>query len=138
MSNYNSNQLRNDPCLNDIVTNQIRFNFLQQDIYRDVSAICSNHGIALTAYSPLCKGLMTGKFTGKEQFPEGDIRYKDRMFSGDEFRENISRVIAFLDRNRVGDESNVQVALRWVMEKGIIPVMGARNLNQVRDNVKIA
>lgn len=135
VSNYNSKQLVDDPCFEDIVTSQIRFNFLQQDIYQDVNTVCSDYNIALTAYSPLCKGLMTGKFTGDEQFSLGDIRHKDRMFLGDEFRNKIRIVKSFLDIHRIKDESNAQIALRWIRDKGIIPVIGARNVEQLKENI---
>ena len=89
------------------------------------------------AYSPLCKGLMTGKFIGDEQFLQDDIRYKDPMFLGDAFRNNIHKVQVFLDENKVGQETSIQTVLRWITEKGVIPVVGSRTTAQLKENVKI-
>jgi len=137
VSNYNSYQLSSDPCIDGIVSNQIRFNFLQQDVYHDVTPVCYNNNISVMAYSPLCKGLMTGKFIGDEQFLQDDIRYKDPMFLGDAFRNNIHKVQVFLDENKVGQETSIQTVLRWITEKGVIPVVGSRTTAQLKENVKI-
>jgi len=46
--------------------------------------------VGVLVYSPLLRGLLTGKFKGDETFT--DLRANDPRFAGDKFRDLIARV----------------------------------------------
>lgn len=93
--------------------------------------VCDELGIQLIAYSPLTLGLLTGKYSEKESLPKG-IR-------GFLFRNLLPKVQPVLDCVReVAEARNKtmsQVALNWCITKGTIPIPGAKNLDQAKDNI---
>jgi myo-inositol catabolism protein IolS len=46
----------------DIVSNQVRYNFLQREIEEEVLPYCRKNNITILAYSPLAQGALTGKY----------------------------------------------------------------------------
>jgi aryl-alcohol dehydrogenase-like predicted oxidoreductase len=93
-------------------------------------------GLGVTAWSPLGGGVLTGKYkTGQRQ----DARYENDMMksfmpSGDRLGPVVEAVQAVA--REVG-RSPAQVALAWLRERPIpvIPIVGARRLEQFRDNL---
>jgi pyridoxine 4-dehydrogenase len=93
--------------------------------------ICDELGIALIAYSPLALGLLTGKYSKKDSLPKG-IR-------GLLFRQLVPGIQQLLSCLREIAESRSktmsQVALNWCIAKGTIPIPGAKNVVQAKENI---
>jgi aryl-alcohol dehydrogenase-like predicted oxidoreductase len=85
----------------------------------------------LIAYSPLAKGLLTGKYT-PENRPPGLRKYTAR--SGK--LSSIQPLVGLM--REVGQahegKSPAQVALNWLVCKGAVPIPGAKNAHQAREN----
>ena len=77
-----------------IVSNQVPYSMVKRDIEEDVVPYCLEHNISILAYSPLERGLLTGKMKPGHTFQEGDHRAGLYFFTG----ENIKRTNAFLDK----------------------------------------
>ncbi|MFA6590561.1 MAG: aldo/keto reductase, partial [Bacteroidales bacterium] len=96
------------------------------------------HNKGILAYSPLQRGLLTGKMKPGQQFDPNDSRTGQAWY----LDENIVQVNAFLDRIRPIAEANKaslgQVVLRWTIEQpGItVALAGARDVAQATDNAK--
>ena len=107
-----------------------------RDIEEDVVPYCLEHNISILAYSPLERGLLTGKMKPGHIFQEGDHR-ADLYFFTD---ENIKRTNIFLKKIQpLAAEKGVtlaQLVLRWTIEQpGItIALAGARNEKQSVEN----
>ena len=113
---------------------------VNRNIEKDIIPFCIDHNIGILAYSPLQRGLLTGKIKKGHKFGEGDSR-PDTIF----YKEpNLSSIIQLTENLRIiADEHKVtlsQLVLNWTIQQpGITCALaGARNAEQVLDNVKAA
>ncbi len=136
VSNYDVPLMEEAEKVTLLASNQVAYSMLNRGIERDVVPYCIKNEIGILAYSPLQRGLLTGKFDPDHKFREGDARGGLHWFK----RENIIRVNDFLDKLRPLAESKgatlSQLVLRWTIQQpGITCVLaGARDPEQVVDN----
>jgi aryl-alcohol dehydrogenase-like predicted oxidoreductase len=115
-----------------LASNQVEYHLLKRKVERDgVVQTCRELGVALIAYSPLAKGLLTGKYTAENR-PPGLRKYMARG-------GKLSSIQPLLGLMReVGQahegKSPAQVALNWLVCKGAVPIPGAKNAHQAREN----
>lgn len=114
-----------------LASNQVEYSLLHRAPERDgVLAACRELGVALIAYSPLAQGLLTGKY-GPDR-PPGDFR---RFRVGPRRWSEAAPVLHVLQEvaARRG-KTPAQVALNWLICKGAVPIPGAKNARQAREN----
>ena len=56
---------------------------------------CKELGVSVFCYSPLGRGLMTGRYRSIDDFDEGDIRRSYARFQGENFKKNLVIVDKF-------------------------------------------
>jgi len=121
-----------------LTSNQVPYSMVYRDIEKEVVPHARKNNIAIIAYSPLQRGLLTGKIKPGHRFNEGDTRDGNRFYSD----ENISLVNAFLDKlgplAKTKNATIGQLVIRWTIEQpGItIALVGARNATQAIENAK--
>ncbi|MDP4285833.1 MAG: aldo/keto reductase [Bacteroidota bacterium] len=136
--NYNAEQLKEAQKYIELVSNQVPYSMVKRDIEKEVVPYCIENNISILAYSPLERGVLTGKMKPGHKFAEGDHRAELQYFTD----ENIKRVNAFLDNIRpLAIEKNSalsQLVIRWTVDQpGItIALVGARNAEQSAQNAK--
>jgi aryl-alcohol dehydrogenase-like predicted oxidoreductase len=136
VSNYNQTQMmraysalaRKDVPL---AANQVTYSLLNRGIEHDgLLARCKELGVRLIAYSPIEKGLLTGKYT-PENPPPGvrGRRYGDLL-------PKIGPLLKLMTEigQEHGGKSKTQVALNWCICKGTMPIPGAKNADQAEEN----
>ncbi len=114
-----------------LAANQVHFSLLNRDVEKNgLAARCRELGIRLIAYSPLEKGLLTGKYTSQE-IPPGPrgTQYADLLPRIDPLLKMMTEI-----GQDHGGKSNAQVALNWVICKGALPIPGAKNAEQAQQN----
>jgi aryl-alcohol dehydrogenase-like predicted oxidoreductase len=96
--------------------------------------------IATLVYGGLCRGLLTGKFTGGEEFPRGDLRRGDPKFKPDRFKQYVKAVGEIGRIASSYGKTPAQFALRWALQQpGVTCVIaGARAPVQAEDNTGIS
>jgi len=136
--NYNVEQLTEAEKYIKLASNQVPYSMVKRDIEKEVVPWCLANRKAILAYSPLERGLLTGKMKPGYKFSEGDHRASLYFFKD----ENIAATDAFLQKIKpLADEKNAsisQLVLRWTIEQpGItIALVGARNAEQAIQNAK--
>jgi len=136
--NYNEEQVKLANDVVDIVSNQVPYSMLNRKIEEVVLPYCLANHKSILAYSPLERGLLTGKIKPGHQFSEGDHRVNHSLYT----EENIVRTNLFLDKIKpLADEKGAtlgQLVLRWTVEKpGItVALAGARNTEQAVQNAR--
>jgi len=136
--NYNVEQLQEAEKYIKLASNQVPYSMVKRDIEASVVPWCIGHHKAILAYSPLERGLLTGKMKPGHKFGEGDHRANLYYFKD----ENIAATDAFLQKlSPIAEEKKAsisQVVLRWTIEQpGItIALVGARNAEQAIQNAK--
>lgn len=137
VSNFNVEQMERAVQTAPFHSLQPRYSLLDREIETETLPYCEAHGIGILPYSPLAKGLLTGKYTPGHQFPADDERSGMTRFQGEEFRRNLAiaeklKAIA-QDRNL----TLIQLAIGWQLRlPGITCVLvGAKTPEQVAEHV---
>jgi len=134
--NYSADQTAAANGVVPIASDQVAYSVLRRDIEKELIPYTKTNNIGIIAYSPLERGLLTGKITTGYQFGEGDHRARLPWFKG----ENLKQVNSFLDKIRpIADGKNATLAqlfLRWTVEQPgvVVALAGARNAKQAIEN----
>jgi aryl-alcohol dehydrogenase-like predicted oxidoreductase len=138
--NYNADQLTEAQKYIPLVSNQVPYSMVKRGIEEKVVPYCIENNLAILAYSPMERGLLTGKMKPGHIFSEGDHRANLPYFKD----ENIGRVNSFLEKIvALAEEKGctlAQLVLAWTIHRpGItIALAGARNAEQAVANAKAA
>ena len=93
-------------------------------------------GIGLVAYSPLGRGFLTGELKSPEDMAADDFRRQIPRFQGEQFYKNIELV---KELEKMADEkgySTSQLAIAWLIQKGITPIPGTKRVKYVEQNIE--
>lgn len=138
--NYSAKLVNEANSIQPLVSDQIPFSMVNRGQEEDAIPYCIKHNKAVLAYSPLERGLLTGKITPGYKFAEGDHRKTNKFFTD----ESINRTNAFLAKLKpLADDKGAtlsQLVLRWTIDRpGItIALVGARNPQQAVQNAAAA
>ena len=141
VSNYDAQQMRSaHEALAKrglpLVSNQVEYSLVNRaPDEKDVLKTCRELGVTCIAYSPLGRGVLSGKYT-----PGHGARDMRRLYG--QFRNNrleeIRPLIAAL--KEIGEahdgKSTAQVALNWLSRQpNVLPIPGVKNERQAEDNM---
>lgn len=122
---------------NKFVGMQYYFSVAGRDIEREVLPLAIDQNLAVMPWSPLAGGFLSGKYTRNNE-KAGDSRRDSFDFPpiNKEKAYDIIDVLAEIGKER--GVSVAQLALAWVrVQKGITStIIGAKNINQLQDNIK--
>jgi aryl-alcohol dehydrogenase-like predicted oxidoreductase len=124
--------------LNRFACVQPLYNIVNRDIEVELLPLCAQHGVGVVSYSPLARGILTGKYRPGEAFPtDSRASRDDKRMKEAELRDEslqISQQIAAHCARRGVVPS--QFALAWCLANPNITsiVLGPRTLKQYADN----
>jgi len=120
---------------------QIEYSLIERTVERELIPMAKALNVGVTAWSPLASGVLTGKYHGHGSSDQKGERGRlsDEMMK--DFlpeQQRADRVVAAV--KTVADEvgrSLAQVALSWLRSRPVpvIPIIGARKLAQLQDNL---
>lgn len=115
-----------------LASNQVEYSLFDRSIEKNgLLDYCLENKITVIAYSPLAKGMVTGKY-GPDNLPPGP---RKRMYP----REKLLRAQPLINLLReIGtkyEKLPAQVALNWTICKGTVPIPGAKNAKQAAENL---
>ncbi|GJE93677.1 aldo/keto reductase [Phanerochaete sordida] len=136
LSECSAETLRRAHATHPITALQIEFSPFTLDLERSgLVAAARELGVALVAYAPLGRGILTGRFSSPDDFVEGDLRRLIPKYS----RENFPRIQRVVDAlQAIGTRHNAtpaQVALAWVVAQGFIPIPGTTRTEALHENL---
>lgn len=129
-------QMQEYAKLGPLDSDQEQYSMLDRDLEGKQLPYCQKQNIAVLAYSPLARGLLTGKMSPEREFEEGDVRGDDPRFSR-ENRRAVSRLLEHLQPVASGHHVSLpQLVLAWTFHQpGLTHVLaGARNPRQAVEN----
>ncbi len=138
VSNFNTEQMGRCLSAGQLDSDQPQYNMLDRSVENEILPFCRENDVGIIAYSPLARGILTGKVTMDRTFAETDHRARQKWFQP----ANRKRVLDFLEKIRPIAEGHgatlAQLAANWVIcQEGItVAITGARNPAQVDENVK--
>jgi len=95
-------------------------------------------GIGFVAYSPLGRGFISGDIRSPDDFADDDFRKAIPRFQGEQFYKNIELVNAI---KNLADKRSItasQLAIAWIISKGIVPIPGTKRVKYVEQNIAAA
>ena len=116
---------------------QIEYSLIQRTVERELIPMAKALNLGVLAWSPLANGILTGKYHGNGNAKAGRMsRQEMQEFLPDQ--ERTKRIIAAL--KSVAEQtgrSMPQVALAWLRQRPVpvIPILGARKVSQLQDNL---
>lgn len=141
VSNFASRDLEEArSCLSraDVVSDQLQYNLLHREIEADALPYCTREGLGVLAWSPLAKGILTGKY-GARRRPRDRVRGGGMLFKPSNLRASAPLVKAVRDIGRRHRKTAAQVALAWLTVRGnVIPIPGAKRPAQAEENAGAA
>ncbi len=111
---------------------QVEYSLRQRTPERDLLPMASAMGLGVTGWSPLGGGVLTGKYN-LESPSSGRLSSPDSLTQIVQRDLDIAAVVLRIAKE-IG-RSPAEVALNWVWEQGVIPIIGARKLEQLQDNL---
>lgn len=136
--NYSTAQVAEALKTVSIVSNQVPYSMINRDIEKDVVPQAIEKKMSIIPYSPLQRGLLTGKIKPGHKFAGGDTRENNRFYTP----ENITRANTLLQKIKpVADAHGVtlsQLVINWTTRQPAMDcvLVGARDDKQVKENVK--
>ena len=116
---------------------QIEYSLLERTVERELIPMSKALDLGVTAWSPLANGVLTGKYHGHGK-AEGARMSSDMMKGFLPEQERADRIVGAVKKvaDQVG-KSMAQVALAWLQYRPVpvIPIIGARKLAQLQDNL---
>jgi aryl-alcohol dehydrogenase-like predicted oxidoreductase len=117
---------------------QIQYSLVERTPERELLPMAAAMDLAIAAWSPLGGGVLSGKYRPGQARPK-DTRYSEGGW-GDLFLTERNLAIAGTVSAIAGElgRTPAQVALAWLLRRpgnAVIPIIGARNLDQLQDNL---
>jgi len=119
---------------------QTEYSIFSRDIEKDILPTCAKHGISLAAYSPLGRGMLTGRFSSPSDRPTDENDFRALMqprFQPGNIETNLKLVEVIRDIAARTGCSAAQVALAWVLDKGdhVVAIPGTTKLANLQSNI---
>jgi aryl-alcohol dehydrogenase-like predicted oxidoreductase len=115
------------------------YNIVNRDVEVELLPLCQEHGIGVVSYSPLARGILTGKYKAGQPFPEGSRASRnDKRMREAELREasfEVAQQIAAHAQKKGCTPS--QFSLAWCVANPILTsvIVGPRTMEQFDDNI---
>ncbi len=113
---------------------QYEYNLLQRTPERELMPMAEHFGLGKMGYSPLAGGLLTGKY---RQGASGRLT----LSSAGTYQEDEQAKAILNQLERMANELDAtagQLALAWVLRKGVFAIIGARTLAQLESSLRAA
>ncbi|ASO22643.1 aryl-alcohol dehydrogenase-like predicted oxidoreductase [Actinoalloteichus hoggarensis] len=129
--------IRRAHAVHPITAVQSEWSLWTRDIEAEVVPACRELGIGLVPYSPLGRGLLTGRFTTADDFGDQDYRADYPRTSGENLDKNLALVRALRALAVERGVTAGQLALAWVQHQGddVVPIPGTKRRRYLEENV---
>jgi aryl-alcohol dehydrogenase-like predicted oxidoreductase len=136
LSEASGDTIRRAAKVHPISAVQSEYSIFSRDIEADVIPACLEVGASLVAYSPLGRGMLTGRFK-TETLGEGDWRLTTPRYQGEAYAANVALVDEIEALASTKSCTPAQLALAWVINRGehIMPLMGTTKLEHLKSNL---
>lgn len=132
LSNFSPAQMDEFRHFAPLATIQPPYNLFERESERDVLPYAIQHRLAVLAYGPLCRGLLSGRMTADRKFEGDDLRKSDPKFQQPRFGQYLKAVEELKAIAEKHGKTMLALAIRWVLDRGpTIALWGARKPEQI-------
>jgi aryl-alcohol dehydrogenase-like predicted oxidoreductase len=140
VSNFNVAQLKRAQAIHPVASLQPPYSMLRREVESEILPYCAAHNIGVVAYSPMQKGLLTGKVTRERvaNFPADDHRRNDPQFAEPLLSANIALAEGLRAVAGKRGRTVAELAIAWVLRKPDVTsaIVGARRPAQIEETVR--
>jgi aryl-alcohol dehydrogenase-like predicted oxidoreductase len=130
--------IRRAAKVHEIAALQTEYSLWSRDVEEEILPTVRELGIGFVAYSPLGRGFLSGQYRKPEDIPEDDYRRNNPRFQGDNFYRNLELVKRVEEIAREKRVTASQLALAWVLSRGVVPIPGTKRRKYLEENVAAA
>jgi aryl-alcohol dehydrogenase-like predicted oxidoreductase len=136
LSEVSSETVRRAHAVHPITAVQSEYSLFERSVEaRGILETLTELGIGFVAYSPLGRGFLSGEIRSIDDLPENDFRRAIPRFQEAYFHKNIELVEAIEALAKEKNVTSSQLALAWIMSKGILPIPGTKRRKYVEQNI---
>ncbi|KAF2692170.1 aldo/keto reductase-like protein [Lentithecium fluviatile CBS 122367] len=141
LSECSSESLRRAHAVHPISAVQVEYSPFALEIESnqiDLLRTCRELGVAVVAYSPIGRGLLTGTLRSHDDLEENDLRRFLPRFTKENFPKNLKLVDQLSGMAKKKGVTPTQLVLAWLMQQGqdIFPIPGTTKLERVKENLE--
>ncbi|TDB76085.1 aldo/keto reductase [Micromonospora sp. KC723] len=132
--------LRAAHAVHPIAAVQMEYSLFTRDVEGEMLGTCRELGVALVAYSPVGRGLLTGAITGRDQLAADDWRAGVPRFAEGNIEANLRLVAEVREVAAEIGCTPAQAALAWLLAQGedVLPIPGTKRVRWLEENVAAA
>lgn len=140
LSECSADTLRRACAVHPIAAVQMEYSPFALDIESEQTGLLKaarELGISIVAYSPLGRGMLTGRYKSLEDFDEDDVRRGFPRFQAGNFEKNLILVDQLQDIAEKKGATPGQLTLAWILAQGedFIPIPGTKKTRYLDENL---
>jgi aryl-alcohol dehydrogenase-like predicted oxidoreductase len=119
---------------------QTEYSLWAREPEQELLPVCRELGITFVAYSPLGRGMLSGRLRDPDELAANDFRRIAPRFQGENFQKNLDMVARFAQIAAEKACTPAQLSLAWLLAKGqdIVPIPGTKRRTYLEENVAAA
>jgi aryl-alcohol dehydrogenase-like predicted oxidoreductase len=116
---------------------QIEYSLMERTVERELIPMAKASNLGVLAWSPLAGGVLTGKYHGEDKADGGRMTNEELKAFLPEEQRAVPIISAVKSVAEQSGRSMAQVALAWLRHQTVpvIPIIGARKVSQLQDNL---
>jgi aryl-alcohol dehydrogenase-like predicted oxidoreductase len=138
LSDVKPETLRRAHAVHPISVLQSEYSLAERSVEDEVLPVCEELGIGFMAFSPLCRGLLTGQLVDTTVLDDGDVRKTNHFprVGPDFLKDNATKLDSLRSVAARHDCSLAQIALAWLLAQRtwVVPIPGARTVDELMSN----
>ncbi len=142
VSNFNVGQLQRAGQIWPVASLQPPYSMIRRDVEDELLGYCADNDIGVVAYSPMQKGLLTGKFSAERvaNLAPDDHRRRNQNFLEPKLSANLRLVEGLKPIAQRSGLTLAQLAIAWVLrrEEVTAAIVGARRPGQIAETITAA
>ena len=140
VSNFSVEQLKRIQPIHPVASLQPPYSMIERGIEEELLDYCARQNIGVIVYSPMQKGILTGKFTRQwvRNLAENDHRHGDPHFQEPQLRANLELTKDLGSMAEKRGRTVAQLAIAWVLRRPEVTaaIAGARRPSQIEETVR--
>jgi aryl-alcohol dehydrogenase-like predicted oxidoreductase len=142
VSNFKVEDMERVMKIHPLTSLQPPYSMFRRDIETDILPFCKKNNIGVIVYSPLQKGMLSGKFTAEKiaALPADDVRHMDSNYKSPQLEINLKAIDALTQIAKHKKITMAQLATAWVIKNPEVTaaIAGARRKGQITDTAPAA
>jgi len=139
VSNFNIEQIKRVQAIYPVASLQPPYSMIHREVEDQMLEFCAENNIGVIAYSPMQRGLLTGKFNHERlaNLPTDDHRRTNHDFQEPQFSATLELVEQLREIAQRNGKPLAQLAINWVFRRTEVTsaIVGARNPDQIKETV---